>query len=68
MCGECFHGSGRWELLLRQLEIPGKVKAKQTWPEGSAGLIFLGFSNPRYSLRLFVRVRELLIFYIAFRP
>lgn len=56
------------ELLLRQLEIPGKGKAKRTWPQGSAGLIFLGSSNLRHSLRLFVRLRELLIFYIAFRP
>jgi len=34
------------KLLLRQLEIPGKVKAKRTWSQG-AGLIFLGFSNLR---------------------
>jgi hypothetical protein len=31
MCGECFHGSGGDELLLRRLEIQEKVKAKRTW-------------------------------------
>jgi hypothetical protein len=46
MCGEYFHGSGGWELLLRQLEIQGKGQGETNLAPGVGRTHFFGFFKP----------------------